>query len=189
MNILAVDLGTKLGYARRSRGVTTSGVVSFAPRAKDGPGQRWLKFRAWLGTAALDADLGAIYYEQPILFVGNGPATVLMFGGFEAHLQLWAEVNNIPLHKVNVSTIKRHWTGKGNAKKADMVRVARERGLKPVDDNEADALALLDYAMCDQGEPTPTAIEVVHVSVGHPDGGSWVDPFKASVDPMLEPVL
>ncbi len=178
VNLLAIDLGTKAGYARHSRGITTSGMVSFALRPHEGPGARWLKFRAWLASTARDADLSAIYYESLIVMPSNRPETVMMFGGFEAHLQMWAEVNRIPLHQANISTIKRHWTGKGNAKKADMIRVCRERGLSPADDNEADALALLDYAMCEQGAPTPTAIELVHVSTARVEG--WVDPFKGA---------
>ncbi len=185
MNILALDLGTQLGWALRSRGVRASGSESFAPRRNDGPGQRWVKFRRFLSDRAADAELGAIYYERPILMTTNGPATVLMFGGFEAHLELWAELNRVPLHDVNVSTIKKHWTGKGNAKKPDMLRVCAERGLKPSDDNEADALALLDFALCAEGEHTPTAIESqastsVCDSAQVGKSGVWIDPFAAA---------
>ena len=49
-------------------------------------------------------------------------------------------------------TIKRFATGKGNAdKQADGLRVIRERGFAPVDDNESDALALLLWAIETRG--------------------------------------
>ena len=46
-----------------------------------------------------------------------------------------------------MGTIKKHATGKGNASKDEMVASARARGHTPVDDNEADALALLSWAV------------------------------------------
>ena len=41
--------------------------------------------------------------------------------------------------------IKKHATGKGNASKEAMLASARSKGHDPSDDNEADALALLDW--------------------------------------------
>ena len=52
----------------------------------------------------------------------------------------------MPLRPVGVGTVKKHWTGRGNAKKHEMIEVARTKGFHPVDDNHADALAILSYA-------------------------------------------
>ena len=46
-----------------------------------------------------------------------------------------------------MGTIKRHVTGKGNAGKTEMVSAMRARGYVVADDNEADALAVLDWAL------------------------------------------
>ena len=46
-----------------------------------------------------------------------------------------------------VGTIKRHVTGRGNADKAAVIAAVRTLGFEPADDNEADALALLDWAL------------------------------------------
>jgi hypothetical protein len=46
-----------------------------------------------------------------------------------------------------VGTIKRHATDKGNAGKDATIVAERARGFKPVDDNEADALAPLLWAI------------------------------------------
>lgn len=175
MNVLALDLGSQCGYALRSRGVTCSGTVSFHPRKLEQPGHRWLRFRAQLDEWAKDADLGVIYAEELIHMPSNQLATIVMFGGFRATLQTWAALRNVRIEWVNVSTIKKHWTGRGNAKKVDMLRVARERGFHPADDNQADALALLDYALCAEGEPTPTAIEIPP-----PPVDAWVSPFATA---------
>lgn len=48
---------------------------------------------------------------------------------------------------VPVGTIKKHATGKGNAGKEEMILAVRQRGHSPSDDNEADALAILHWAI------------------------------------------
>ena len=46
-----------------------------------------------------------------------------------------------------VGTIKRFATGRGNADKAAMMAAVTARGFAPADDNEADAIALLLWAI------------------------------------------
>jgi Holliday junction resolvasome RuvABC endonuclease subunit len=48
---------------------------------------------------------------------------------------------------VPVGTIKRHIAGKGNADKPAMIAAVKALGFAPADDNEADALALLHWAI------------------------------------------
>jgi Holliday junction resolvasome RuvABC endonuclease subunit len=52
---------------------------------------------------------------------------------------------------VPVGTIKRHVTGRGNADKDAVIAAVRALGFDPFDDNEADALALLDWALRNGG--------------------------------------
>jgi Holliday junction resolvasome RuvABC endonuclease subunit len=52
---------------------------------------------------------------------------------------------------VPVGAIKRHVTGRGNADKEAVIAAVRARGFTPADDNEADALALLDWALKNGG--------------------------------------
>lgn len=70
-----------------------------------------------------------------------------------ATLTAWAELRGIPYEGVPVGTIKRFATGKGNANKAAMIEAIRQRGFSPADDNEADALALLLWALDAKGGP------------------------------------
>jgi hypothetical protein len=72
-----------------------------------------------------------------------------VYGGLLAVLTAWCEEHGIPYQGVPVGTIKKNWTGKGNASKDQMMEEARSRGLNPVDDNEADALAIYDYAVAE----------------------------------------
>lgn len=151
-NILALDIGTQMGWALGLRdGNLRSGSESFAARRSEGPGQRWLKFQAWLGQQYREAgELQIIYYE---LVMAHGtkqnPNTIAahVYGGFEAHLQAWADRNRVQLVGVGVGTIKKSATGKGNAKKEQVIAAMRARGHRVIDDNHADALALLEYAL------------------------------------------
>ena len=46
-----------------------------------------------------------------------------------------------------MGTIKKHATGKGNASKTEVIDAMRALGHPVTDDNEADALALLHWAL------------------------------------------
>ncbi|MBT4836622.1 MAG: hypothetical protein HON94_04680, partial [Methylococcales bacterium] len=69
------------------------------------------------------------------------------YGAFWGHLSAWCEKNNIPYEGVPVGTIKRHITGKGNANKQLVINAVKNLGHQPVDDNEADAIALLRWVL------------------------------------------
>ena len=78
--------------------------------------------------------------------LGRGDAGVIaahVYGGFMGHLTAFCEEYKIPYDGVPVGTIKKFWTGKGNASKDEMLEEAVRRGWSPVDDNEADAIAIL----------------------------------------------
>lgn len=145
--LLALDLGTTTGWALRAAdGLITSGTVSFRPSRYDGGGMRYVRFRAWLERLAEDAGpIGAIHFEEVRRHVGTDAAHV--FGGLLATLTAWAETAGVPYQGVPVGTIKRHATGKGNAPKEAMIAAARARGFSPADDNEADAIAILFWAI------------------------------------------
>lgn len=145
--ILALDLGTTTGWAiRSSDGLITSGRVSFKPGRYDGGGMRYLRFTNWLGELErLSGRVAAIWFEEVRRHAGTDAAHV--FGGLMASLTSWAELRGIPYQGVPVGTIKKHATGKGNATKLAMIDAARARGFSPADDNEADAIAILLWAI------------------------------------------
>ena len=144
--ILALDLGTTTGWAlRKSDGLIVSGSMSFRPGRFDGGGMRYLRFTSRLDEIqTASGGLSAIYFEEVRRHAGTDAAHI--YGGFMATLTAWAELRGIPYEGVPVGTIKRHATGKGNANKDAMMAAARARGFSPADDNEADALAILDWA-------------------------------------------
>ena len=113
---------------------------------------RFLKFKRWLAETRYCAELGidAVYFEEVRRHAGVDAAHA--YGGFLAHLTAWCEHHQIPYQGVPVGTIKLSWTGRGNANKKAMIEEARSRRFNPEDDNEADALALLDWAMSQGSE-------------------------------------
>ena len=149
--VLALDLGTTTGWALQAAdGLITSGTVSFRPSRYDGGGMRYLRFRSWLDQVAADAGgLAAIYFEEVRRHVGTDAAH--LYGGFLATLTAWCEREGIAYQGVPVGTIKRFATGKGNAGKDAVMAAVRARGFSPADDNEADAIAILLWAMETRG--------------------------------------
>jgi hypothetical protein len=145
--LLALDLATTTGWALRSTdGAITSGTVSFRPGRYDGGGMRYVRFRAWLERLAADVGpIGVIYFEEVRRHLGTDAAHI--FGGLLATLTCWAQTRGVPYQGVPVGTIKRHATGKGNALKEAMIAAVRGHGFRPLDDNEADAIAILLWAI------------------------------------------
>lgn len=146
VNILALDLGTSTGWALATRDGHKSGSLRLDPKKLGGNGRRWIAFREWLTATARQAGgVQAVYFEDVRRHIGTTAAHV--YGGYLAMLEAWCATNNVPLHGVGVGTIKKAWTGNGRAEKADMIAEAKRRGVRVSDDNEADAVAILAWAI------------------------------------------
>lgn len=148
VNVLALDLGAKTGWALRRRdAVLLHGTEDFTPRASWAPGQKWQRFRAWLSATVMHHNITQIAFED---VKRHGPGQVLAahaYGGFRAMLEMVADQHRVTLIPFGVGQIKKHWTGSGVAKKDEMVMQAKVRGFRAVDDNNADALAILHLAI------------------------------------------
>lgn len=144
---MALDLGTTTGWAiKASHGNITSGTASFKTGRFEGGGMPYLRFKRWL--TDLKATLGvidAIYFEE--VRAHKGVDAAHKYGGFVAHLTSWCEHHQIPYSGIPVGTIKKHITGKGNSSKESVMAAVKTKGFSPVDDNEADSLALLDFIL------------------------------------------
>jgi len=145
--LLALDLGTMTGWALRNQhGRIVSGTAHFRPRRFEGGGMRYLRFERWLNeTRNVAGGLDAVYFEEVRRHAGVDAAHA--YGGFLAQLTAWCEHHGIPYEGVPVGTIKHFITGKGNAKKEQVIAAVKTLGHNPEDDNEADALALLHWAI------------------------------------------
>lgn len=149
-NTLAIDLGTKTGWAiGRSVGAIASGVWNLDDKKFAGAGMRFLVLRQKLVAIHKRLPVDVLYFEGVRAHRGVDAAHV--YGGLLATLAAWCETERIPYDAVPVGTIKRYWTGKGNADKAMMIEMAKLHGFNVIDDNEADALALLHYKLTGVG--------------------------------------
>jgi hypothetical protein len=75
----------------------------------------------------------------------SGPGTILALD--LATKTGWA----LRLANGQIISDKRHIAGKGNADKQAVIAAVRERGFSPSDDNEADAIAILLWAIDTHG--------------------------------------
>lgn len=144
--LLALDLGTTTGFAigdvdKRP----VSGSVSFKPGRFEGGGMRFVRFRNWLAEIGQAEQIDQVAFEEVRRHKATDAAHV--YGGLMATLTEWCEVRKIPYEGIPVGAIKRHWAGKGNASKPQMIEAAMAKGFYPADDNEADALAIFDFVV------------------------------------------
>lgn len=149
--LLALDLGTATGWAMRlSDGGILSGTMSFRPSRYDGGGMRYFRFRRWLDSLNDDGGgIAAVYFEEVRRHAGTNGSHI--YGDFLATLSAWCEQRGIAYQGVPVGTDKRHVAARGNADKAALIAAVRARGFAPADDNEADAIAILLWAIETRG--------------------------------------
>ncbi len=142
MSRLAIDLGTKCGYAwSAADGGVVSGTWDLRPKKFEGGGFRYVKFESFLASLHAAHPIEMVWFEAVRRHAGTDAAHV--YGGLLATLQRFCDSRGIPYEGIPVQTIKKEWTGKGNAKKDAMIDECLRRGFEPADDNEADAIAIL----------------------------------------------
>jgi len=147
--ILALDLATTTGWALRTADGQITTVSFRSGRFEDG-GMRYLRLTKWLTEIdRLSGPIGVIHFEEAHRHAGTDAAHV--YGGLLATITAWTELRNAPYQGVPVGTIKRHATAKGNADKAAMMAAVRARIFAPAHDSEADAIALLLWAIATNG--------------------------------------
>ena len=163
MKILALDTATKTGWATLINWQIESGVQDFTKKRGESPGILFLRFNAWLMGIALKTLPGSTAAAPftEILEDGYKPFDVIVYeqahhrGGYAANLcvglttrlQEFAARIGAESMAVQSGTLKKATTGKGNASKEEMMVWFKEQtGRDPIDDNEADAYALLMLA-------------------------------------------
>lgn len=156
MKILALDLGTRTGFATATApDAILAGTWDFQPSRYDSSGMRFVKFRARIQETCESIRPDLVVYEEVRRHAGTTAAHV--YGGLLAMLQSYCLEAKLNFVGVPVGTIKKHATGKGSASKAEMIAAVRKLGFCPADDNEADAIALLRYALQEYG-PTQSLL-------------------------------
>lgn len=160
-NILALDLSiASTGWARHTAGdgQIESGVVSFELLEGEHPGKRWPRVREWLATMASGMDW--IVWEGVVSgnFQKQHHTTIALLHNLECQVvEMAATLGQKIIETATVppSTLKKHATGDGHAKKPEMIAAALSRWPhrqlthvgRPLGDNEADALCVLAWGL------------------------------------------
>jgi crossover junction endodeoxyribonuclease RuvC len=156
--ILTLDLATITGWAigrHGQRPVSGSVRLTSKPHAKIGS----------MGAALMDHvhalwiehEFDRVVVEAPLITT-KGMDRTRQALGLAGIVELWGYRRTVPVREAPASTVRKQVLGrgtfpKGEAKSAVMAW-AEAAGYRPQDDNEADALALLHYAVSHEGGGT-----------------------------------
>lgn len=155
--ILTFDLATSTGWTRYREGIpfadtfTTKRNKGRKTLPDDHPGTEFLQFGSWVARLIGEVQPDLIVYEESFGHWKNILAA-LKPHGYRAFLLANAAHYKVPVLSVAATQLKKHATGKGNSKKPQMMEAARRRwpSIRIDNDNEADALCLLSYALSTQ---------------------------------------
>jgi crossover junction endodeoxyribonuclease RuvC len=143
MSVLCIDLGSTTGWMlKQAGGGFAHGFWKLKGGRFEGGGMRYVRFRGHLAELHNSTTLQAVYFEE--VRRHNGTDAAHVYGGLLATLTMFCDEHDIPYEGVPVQTIKKFITGKGNAGKPEVLAAVRKQGFESVvDDNEADAVALM----------------------------------------------
>lgn len=147
LRILGLDLGTNCGW---SHTCGESGTFDLRVKKDESSGMKLIRFRSKLEDIRKGVGVDVIVFEQTIVFAKHSGAESQ--AELQGVLKLWCMDNHVENKSYPISVIKKFATGKGNAKKEQMIEAAnrkwnREFTLK--DNNQVDALWILELAKSD----------------------------------------
>lgn len=139
--ILALDPATKFGWAL-SR--TLYGVWNLKAKRDESSGMKLLRFENKLSEICKSNNIKLVVFERP---GGRFKNDIINHSKLQAIIERYCESNGINHKGFSSKEIKKFATGKGNSGKPLMIKAAQEKLNYPGnDDNEADALWLLELA-------------------------------------------
>lgn len=147
MSILALDLGTKCGWACTCG---RSGVWDLKPKSHESSGQRYVKFQLHLALHHYICPITDIVYEEVKYHRAVDAAHV--YGGLEAILQSFCLDRLLEYRGIDVATIQKEATGRGMAPKGQKKKlmfdaaVEKFKGINIISEDHADALWILHTA-------------------------------------------
>jgi len=144
MKTLALDFGTKLGWAIGTPDDVISDTENFKRRASDSRGMLFVRFDKWINEMLSEHKPALVVHERPHL---RGRAASEVLNGMLAFMVKACQTHGVQYSDCASTTLKKFATGKGNASKEKMMNAYREKwGEEPIDDNQADARWLLEWA-------------------------------------------
>lgn len=166
--ILAIDPASKTGWAHKAGPAAAPEYGAAAIEGGANLGRFLANFRRWHLAIMERLEPGVVYYEPP--FVGNA-AAVQKLHALRGQIALNCLDRGIPCHAVAVQAWRSHFLGKGwslrglpkdqrrRELKAAVRRQCKILGWPAKNDDEADALGILDYACAQEKWPAaPTGL-------------------------------
>ncbi len=165
MTCLFVDPATTCGMAVGMLGFIVASDLELKVEDEPFAARLW-RLKRWLEQTH-DADPITLIGYESSRFLKSADAA-FCYGAIVGQLLLFALEHDIPVESVPVATLKKFWTGSGNASKQQMMAAARQRGFEPASHNEADAIAGLHWLFANF-----PACEPLAVPEPQPEGGEY----------------
>jgi Holliday junction resolvasome RuvABC endonuclease subunit len=146
VRILALDIATKCGFAYNGEAGRISGTWDLSTRRDESTGMKLLRLESKLVEfSKMGVEL--IVFEAARHAAPKMQGALVHQAKLQAIVERFCERRKIHGRGYSPAEIKAYMCGKGNAKKADVIEAVRKRfGYAGDDDNEADAIGLLELA-------------------------------------------
>jgi Holliday junction resolvasome RuvABC endonuclease subunit len=151
MKILAIDPAEKTGWATNTgaKGKFLWGTWDFKLRRDESFGMKLIRFKSKILEIVKTEKIDLIFFERPS---GFRAAAVMSHSKFVGVIELIGIELEIPTKGYSAKEIKKFATNNGNAGKKLMIQAAiKKLGYRGGNDNEADALWILEFAKNDLG--------------------------------------
>ncbi len=147
MRVLAIDPATTTGWACNDP--ESHGTWDLRVRSDESDGMRLIRFESKLREFNECNRLKLITFERP---GGKFTRPIITQSEIIGTLKRFAIAHGIEYRAYSSTEIKKHATGRGNSNKGAMIQAAKDKlGYRGEDDNEADALWLLNLSLKDYG--------------------------------------
>jgi Holliday junction resolvasome RuvABC endonuclease subunit len=144
VKILAMDIATHCGWAV-SREVY--GCWDLSAKRDESAGMRLIRLRSKMKEVIKAENINIVVFERP---GGQYKGAIIVQSELQGQIKVVCEDMDIDYRAYSSMEIKRYATGKGNCGKPAMIAAAKNKlGYPGNDDNEADALWLLELAKSD----------------------------------------
>lgn len=140
--ILALDLATCTGFAHGAADECPTLGHFRLPKTGEDVGAFLEAAEARLTGMLATIAPNIVCFESPVLPATTALATTRKLHGLAGMLELVCRRASVECVEVQPTTVKKVLTGRGNAKKPDMVAAARAMGFDPKVEDEADALGV-----------------------------------------------
>lgn len=163
MDILALDLSKRAaGWARYRSGDAkpTFGTWKLGSEVTS-MGRTFLNLHRMMNDQCAFGKPDVVAYEMPLLLgpaAGNTTAdTQMVLIGLAMHAESFCEAKVISCQSTNMSTWRKHFIGsmprgtKRTVLKDYVIQRCQQLGVNPADDNQADAIGILDYVLNGRG--------------------------------------